>query len=85
MHFTLSDDEVAIVKDQKKRLPKNNCSLSKDTLYVSASNWGEEHLRALRVTHIDDLPLERFFDAEHIPQDDGTGELYEQEKVLSIG
>lgn len=59
------EDETA--RDQEKRLPKKKGSLIRKDRHCSASNWEQEqeHLRALRVTNIDNLSLSRFFPNEH--------------------
>lgn len=37
---------------------------------------GKEHLKALCVLHLDDLPLERFFNADYLPNDSDPGRWY---------
>lgn len=67
MRYTLSAEEQAKVAPQQAQLSAGNCSMNRVSLRKSGSHWNEEHLHALRVVHLDDLPLERFFATEHIP------------------
>ncbi|RAL00010.1 pepsin-like aspartic protease [Aspergillus ibericus CBS 121593] len=43
------------------------CDLNSTKLAVSGSDWGEMHLKALRVVLLDGLPMPRLFPSEFIP------------------
>lgn len=69
MIYTLTKEEEDELLEQKRLLPTTPTNMSNSMLHVSGSSWGKDHLKALRVLHLDDLPLERFFDAQYLPND----------------
>lgn len=68
MIYTLTKEEEDELLEQKRLLPTTPTNMS-NSIHVSGSSWGKDHLKALRVLHLDDLPLERFFDAQYLPND----------------
>lgn len=60
---------------QEEQLSRGKSSMQKKSLHVSASQWSNEHLKALRVVYLDDLPVTRFFDREHFPGRWDLGDL----------
>lgn len=73
MRYRPSTEEANILQSQA--LPDSHQSLDDDDLHKSASKWTEKHLQALRVVHLGNLPLERFFSNRFIPKDDNQGML----------
>ena len=73
MRYTLTEEEENALPEQKSLLPTGPSNMKNGLLHVSGSSWGKDHLKALRVLHLDDLPLERFFDANYLPDDSDPG------------
>lgn len=73
MRYRPSTEEANILRSQA--LPDSHQNLDDDDLHRSASKWTEKHLQALRVVHLDNLPLERFFSDRFIPKKDNQGTL----------
>lgn len=48
-------------------LPTRAVSLDNPYLHVSGSSWKKDHLNALRVVSLDNLPLRRFSPPKTIP------------------
>ena len=72
MRYTLAAEE-----EQKLVHPNNPSTaqdLRADALHCSTSSWDQAHLDALKVYHLNDLPLERFFEPHELPGDDDAGD-----------
>lgn len=67
MRYEPTAEEAAEIARQEEQLPAGQSSMRKKSLHVSASKWGGEHLRALRVVYLDNQPVTRFFNKEHFP------------------
>lgn len=76
MIYNLSQKELSLIVQRLANLPPRHINLDNDDLRTTGgSSWTKEHMDALRVAYIDNLPLSRFFPSDHIPTDTDPGKL----------
>ena len=75
MIYDLSQQEHSAISQRINELPSRPVNLDNDELRVSGSSWTKEHMDALRVANLDNLPLNRFFPSSWIPRDNDPGKL----------
>ncbi|KAJ9193527.1 hypothetical protein DTO207G8_2472 [Paecilomyces variotii] len=69
MRYDLSQQEHSALSQRLREIPSQPINLDNDELRVHGRSWTKEHMDALRVAHLDNLPLDRFFPPDYIPGD----------------
>lgn len=71
----LSQQEHSALSQRLREIPSQPINLENDELRVHGRSWTKEYMDALRVAHLDNLPLDRFFPPDYIPGDTDPGTL----------
>ncbi|KAJ9292731.1 hypothetical protein DTO271G3_8430 [Paecilomyces variotii] len=69
MRYDLSQQEHSAISQRLQEIPSHPINLDNEELRVHGRSWTKEHMDALRVAPLDNLPLDRFFPPNYIPGD----------------